>query len=100
MKDGERNLRLDRDQQQRIGFVLGIHAMLRSVFSNQANVQSFPRLKNGNEFFEERSPLDVMAQGDMISLYETCKRLEKLGQLMISSPMAVDPLLAGSEEIS
>ncbi len=82
MKDGDGLRRLDRDQEQRIGFVLGIHATLRSVFSNQANVQSFPRLKNGNEFFDGRSPLEVMAHGGMISLYETYKRLLELRQAL------------------
>ncbi|WP_191830511.1 antitoxin Xre-like helix-turn-helix domain-containing protein [Pseudomonas fluorescens] len=70
--------RLDQDQQQRIGLVLGIHASLRTVFSNQANVKGFPGFKNDNPFFAGRSPLEVMAQGDMISLYETYKRIEHL----------------------
>lgn len=73
--------RLDQDQQQRIGLVLGMHASLREVFTNHANVTSFPRLQNGNAFFEGRSPLEVMAQGDMISLYETFKRIEQLKHL-------------------
>nr|WP_314876907.1 antitoxin Xre-like helix-turn-helix domain-containing protein [uncultured Pseudomonas sp.] len=70
--------RLDHDQQQRIGLVLGIHASLRSVFSNQENVKGFPGLKNDNPFFAGRSPLEVMSSGDMISLYETFKRIEHL----------------------
>lgn len=70
--------KLDHDQQQRISLVLNIHASLRSVFDNPANVRSFARLPNGNVFFESRSPLEVMAQGDMISLYETHKRIQRL----------------------
>ncbi|MBK5003490.1 antitoxin Xre-like helix-turn-helix domain-containing protein [Pseudomonas sp. S32] len=70
--------RLDQDQQQRIGLVLGIHASLRTVFSNQENVKGFPGFKNDNPFFAGRSPLEIMAQGDMISLYETYKRIEHL----------------------
>lgn len=72
------NIRLDPDQQQRISLVLNIHASLRTVFANQANVQGFLRLENANDFFEGRSPLEVMAQGDMISLYETYKRIDHL----------------------
>lgn len=34
--------RLDLDQQQRIGLVLGIHGFLRAAFSNQENVKGFP----------------------------------------------------------
>lgn len=73
--------RLDRDQQQRIGIVLGIHASLRTVFSNQANVTGFPSLKNANAFFRGRSPLEIMSQGDMISLYETFKHIDQLRHL-------------------
>ncbi|MCE0963490.1 hypothetical protein LU666_30460, partial [Pseudomonas putida] len=71
---------LDLDQQQRISLVLNIHASLRAVFANQENVQGFPLLENANDFFEGRSPLEVMAQGDMISLYETYRRIEHLHQ--------------------
>lgn len=74
-------LSLDIDQQQRIGLILGIHASLRTAFANQANVTSFPGLPNGNAFFDGRSPLDVMAQGDLISLYETYKRIDQLKHL-------------------
>lgn len=70
--------RLDQDQWQRIGLVLGIHASLRTLFSNQVNVKGFPGFKNDNPFFAGRSPLEVMARGDMISLYETFKRIVHL----------------------
>ena len=67
--------RLDLDQQQRLGMVLGIHASLRAVFDNPANVQGFLSLKNDNPFFEGRSPIEIMASGDIIALYETYKRI-------------------------
>lgn len=70
--------RLDRDQQQRLGLVLGIHAALRTIFDNPANVRGFPRFKNENVFFEGRCPLEIMSRGDMISLYETYRRIEHL----------------------
>lgn len=73
--------RLDQDQLQRIGIVLSIHASLRTVFTNQANVTGFPSLKNDNAFFGGRSPLEIMSQGDMISLYETFKRIDQLKHL-------------------
>ncbi|ELP97470.1 hypothetical protein L6227_22580 [Pseudomonas syringae pv. syringae] len=75
--------RLDLDQQQRIGMVLSIHACLRTVFDNPANVHGFPGLTNHNHFFEGRSLIEVMASGDMISLYEAYKRIE---QLQLSKP--------------
>lgn len=44
--------RLDMDQQQRIGLVIGIHGFLRAAFSNQDNVRGFPGFQNANPFFE------------------------------------------------
>ena len=69
---------LDADQMQRISFVLNIHAALRLVFDNPENVYGFPAMANHNEFFNGRTPLEIMAQGDMISLYETFRRIDVL----------------------
>ncbi|WP_322616669.1 hypothetical protein [Pseudomonas sp. BIC9C] len=69
---------LDADQMQRISFVLNIHATLRLVFDNPDNVYGFASMINDNEFFNGRSPLEIMAQGDMISLYETFRRIDML----------------------
>jgi hypothetical protein len=69
---------LDADQMQRISFVLNIHATLRLVFDNPENVYGFPSMVNDNEFFNGRSPLEIMSQGDMISLYETFRRIDVL----------------------
>lgn len=80
-KDRAAARRLDLDQQQRVSLVLNIHASLRTVFSNPANVSGFPLLKNDNPFFDGRSPLDIMAQGDLISLYETFKRIEQMERI-------------------
>jgi hypothetical protein len=69
---------LDADQMQRISFVLNIHASLRLIFDNPENVYGFPSMANDNEFFNGRSPLEIMSQGDMISLYETFRRIDVL----------------------
>jgi len=69
---------LDADQMQRISFILNIHATLRLVFDNPENVYGFATMKNENEFFNGRTPLEIMAQGDMISLYETYRRIDVL----------------------
>ncbi|WP_341797131.1 MULTISPECIES: antitoxin Xre-like helix-turn-helix domain-containing protein [unclassified Pseudomonas] len=73
--------RLDLDQQERIGLVIGIHASLRTVFSDQSNAHCFPGLKNDNAFFGGRSPLEVISQGDIISIYETFKRIQQLERI-------------------
>lgn len=77
-RDAEWAVALDADQMQRISFVLNIHAALRLVFDNPDNVYGFPSMANDNEFFNGRSPLEIMAQGDMISLYETFRRIDVL----------------------
>lgn len=69
---------LDSDQMQRISFVLNIHATLRLIFDNPQNVYGFVSMANDNEFFNGRTPLAIMAQGDMISLYETFRRIDAL----------------------
>lgn len=76
--DTQWTVALDADQLQRISMVLNIHAALRLVFDNPENVYGFVAMANHNEFFNGRSPLEVMAQGDMISLYETFRRLDAL----------------------
>lgn len=77
-QDTEWVVSLDSDQMQRISLVLNIHAALRLVFDNPENVYGFPSMENRNEFFNGRAPLDIMAQGDMISLYETFRRIDTL----------------------
>ncbi|WP_297833611.1 antitoxin Xre-like helix-turn-helix domain-containing protein [Pseudomonas sp.] len=77
-RDPAWSVALDSDQMQRISFVLNIHAALRLVFDNPENVYGFPAMANDNEFFNGRAPLDIMSQGDMISLYETFRRIDVL----------------------
>ena len=69
---------LDSDQVQRISFVLNIHEVLRQIFDNPKNVYGFPAMANDNSFFNGRSPLEIISQGDMISLYETYRRIDAL----------------------
>lgn len=69
---------LDPDQMQRVSFILNIHAALRLIFDNPENTYGFAAMPNHNEFFNGRSPLEVMAQGDMISLYESFRRIDSL----------------------
>lgn len=78
LRNRQWSVSLDADQMQRVSFVLNIHAALRLVFDNPENFYGFPSMANHNEFFNGRSPLDVMAQGDMISLYESYRRIDSL----------------------
>lgn len=76
--DAQWSVNLDMDQMHRISFVLNIHAALRTIFDNPENVYGFPSMENANAFFNGRKPLDIMAQGDFISLYETFRRVDAL----------------------
>ena len=69
---------LDLDVMQRISLVLNIHSALRLIFDNPENVYGFVGMKNDNEFFNGRTPMDIMAQGDFVSLYETFNRIDSL----------------------
>ena len=69
---------LDPEQLQRLSLVLSMHSTLRTVFENPTNVYGYPAMANDNYFFNGRSPLEIMAQGDMISLYETARRINAL----------------------
>ena len=69
---------LDVDVMHRISLVLNIHSALRLIFDNPENVYGFVGMKNDNEFFNGRTPMDIMAQGDFVSLYETFNRIDSL----------------------
>ena len=77
-RDAVWSVSLDADQMQRISFVLNIHAALRLLFDNPENVYGFMAMANDNDFFNGRAPLDVMSEGDMVSLYETFRRIDAL----------------------
>ena len=74
----EKAVSLDEDQLKRVSLVLNIHSALRMLFDNPANVYGFMQMENHNEFFNGRSPLDVVQGGDMIALYETFRRIDSL----------------------
>ncbi|SDU83993.1 hypothetical protein SAMN05216363_2147 [Pseudomonas sihuiensis] len=67
---------LDADQMQRISLVLNIHAVLRLVFDDPDNDYGFPSMENRNEFFNGRTPLEIMVQGDMVTLYEPFRQID------------------------
>lgn len=66
---------LDDDQLARISYVLNIHAALRVIFDYPENLYGFMAMANHNEGFNGRSPLEVIACGDIASLRETWLRV-------------------------
>lgn len=73
-----KSIELDCDQLTRASIVLNCHASLRQVFDNPENVYGFVAKENHNDFFNGRKPLEIMAQGDLLSLFETYKRIDTL----------------------
>lgn len=69
---------LDRDQLTRVSLILNIHASLRILFDNPENLYGFMGMANHNEYFNGRSPLEVISSGDLISLYEVYRRIDAL----------------------
>lgn len=72
------SITLDEDQLDRISYVLNIHAALRTLFDNPENVTGFMSMKNHNEFFNGRTPLEVIVNGGYAGLYETNRRIDAL----------------------
>ncbi|MFZ2288721.1 MAG: antitoxin Xre/MbcA/ParS toxin-binding domain-containing protein [Halopseudomonas yangmingensis] len=70
--------KLDGEQLERISIVLNIHATLRTLFENPANLYEFMARPNGNAFFDGRAPLDVIAEDGMQGLVETHRHIEGL----------------------
>lgn len=69
---------LSRDQLERISYLLNMHAALRTVFENPENVYGFMSMVNNNEFFNGRSPLEVIGDGSFTSLINVATRIDAL----------------------
>lgn len=62
---------LSDEQILRIGYVVNIHFALRSLFSNKLNVYGFMKMRNNNEFFAGRAPIELIEQGCLEDLKNT-----------------------------
>tara|TARA_Y100000296_G_C5115016_1_gene227250 strand:- start:560 stop:940 length:381 start_codon:yes stop_codon:yes gene_type:complete len=74
----QQNPKLEQEPLERVGLILNIHAVLRTVFSNPANVYGFMQMVNNNAFFCGRAPLTVISDGNIESLRETYRRIKAL----------------------
>ena len=70
--------RIGNDLLERLSYLLNIHQALRTLFGNRENVYGFVRLPNHNPFFNGASPMDVMSNGRVASLYEVHRQLDGL----------------------
>ena len=58
--------------------MLNLHAAMRTLFENPANVYGFMARPKVNPFFDGRAPLDVIAQGSIEDFVETYRRITSL----------------------
>lgn len=70
--------KLSDDQLERVSYLLNIHQALRIVFSNSANIYGFMTMKNHNDFFAGRTPLEIIESGKFGDLYEVARRVDAL----------------------
>lgn len=70
--------KLSDDQLERVSHLLNIHQSLHVLFSNPANVNGFMSLKNNNDFFAGRTPIEIISSGRFGDLYEVSRRISVL----------------------
>ncbi|MGF1723560.1 MbcA/ParS/Xre antitoxin family protein [Photobacterium nomapromontoriensis] len=70
--------KLSDDQLERVSYILNIHQALRIVFGNPANVSGFMSMKNNNDYFAGRTPLEIIESGKFGDLYEVARRIDAL----------------------
>lgn len=67
------------DVDERAYCILSIKRYLRVHFNNPVNQAGFMRMKNNNEFFEGRTPLDIISSGSLTALREVEARIRNIG---------------------
>ena len=91
LKDAQKNIafkpNLDTDQLLRISMILDIHASLRSIFQNDANVYKFMSLKNSNNPFNDNSPIEIILRGNIITMHHVCCAIRAIS-LIGSNPLS------------
>lgn len=71
-------VKLSNEQLERISCLLNIHHSLRCIFSNPENVRRFMKMKNNNDFFAGRTPLEIIEHGGFLELNEVSKHIDAL----------------------
>jgi hypothetical protein len=66
--------RIDRDLATRLSLLMGIHKALRYLFTDPA--RGYAWIAAGNTVFGGRSPVEVMAEGDIFALWRVRSYLD------------------------
>ncbi len=70
--------RLSPDLLERISYLLNIHAVLRILFENPENQYGFMRMPNKNDFFDGKTPMEILSSGLVSALYEVHRHLDAI----------------------
>lgn len=77
-KTNPEQISLSDEQLVKVSYILNIHSVLRVVFNNSDNVKGFMSMKNHNEFFLGRPPIQVIESGKLCDLQEVYRRIDIL----------------------
>ncbi len=70
--------KLNDEQFERVSYILNMHQALHIVFSTPANISGFMSMKNNNDYFAGRTPLEIIESGKLADLYEVARRIDGL----------------------
>lgn len=77
-KSNPETANLSQGQLERLSYLVNIHAHLRVLFENPANVYGFMSMPNDNPYFNGKTPLEIIGTGKFGALYETANRIDAL----------------------
>ncbi|KOO57548.1 hypothetical protein WH43_13605 [Rheinheimera sp. KL1] len=67
---------LNPEQFERVSHLLNIHQTLRTTFSTPANLSGFMGMTNENAPFDGRTPLAMIASGELADLREVAQHID------------------------
>ncbi|MCL1056479.1 hypothetical protein L2729_00550 [Shewanella gelidimarina] len=67
------------EQQERVSYILNIHAGLRTVFNNPKNIYGFMNMSNHNSPFNGEKPIDFLTNGENAEFEPVISSIDSLG---------------------
>ncbi len=75
-KSASDTTQLNPEQFERVSYLLNIHQALRMTFNTPSNLSGFMGMKNDNAPFDGRTPLAMIASGDLADLREVAQHID------------------------
>ncbi len=66
------------EQQERVSYILNIHAGLRTIFSNPENIYGFMNMSNHNPPFNGDKPIDFLMNGGNAEFESVTRSIDSL----------------------